>query len=164
MLTNGSRQLSALDERALMAAAFRHFAAQLYGETVLVEFVDAEQEHSNAAVTWDASCGAWRVLVRSDRSGVGLMRSLCHELGHIRHGNCGRGATAESVAGIRDRLRGIDSAAAASAAERQRVARESESAQLWETAADAFAAALVAVAWPVYQEELNRIRREDETK
>jgi len=148
-----------------MAAAFRHVAAQLYGETVLVEFVDAEQYHTVAAVTWDAACGAWRVLVRSDRSGLDLMRSLCHELGHIVHRDCGRGATVESVQGLRDDLGGLDTPGAAAAAERQRVARESDAAQLWERAADAFAAALVAVAWPIYQAELGKLEwRSDEAK
>jgi len=147
-----------------MASAFRYVAAQLYGETVCIEFVDAEQQHTVAAVTWDASCGAWRVLVRSDRSGVDLMRALCHELGHIVHRDCGRGATVAGVRGVRDHLGGIDTPAAAAAETRYRAASGSEAAQLWENAADAFAAALVAVAWPVYQDELSKLEwRDDES-
>lgn len=137
-------------EQGIITGVFEHLALKRYGQNVVVELVEGSGDVvALGTLAWDAQLDGWRIMALASLRGLDLLRTLLHELAHILHKDVGQVPTPEEeLQGMRDRLAGRRTPAAAviEAKSRKRYADGIEF--YFEAAADAFAEAIAVDVWP----------------
>ena len=149
-------------EQGVIVGVFEHIAFSRYGQRVAVEVIEGDRDVDMwGTVAWDSDIGGYRVMVRAELRGLDLLRVLAHELAHVIHGGVGLGTVPEEFPGMRDRLAGRPTDAAAEIDAGTRALYADGSMFYWESAADAFGAALAFDLWPDILAAIRKVKSQE---